>query len=62
MMEIDGPTSVPKKWLFFTNLGQGMSQKVGFLLLCEPILGAGFFYKCWLFQTRNPHLFLFLAF
>ena len=29
-MEIDGLT---KKWLFLTDFGQGLSQKVGFFLL-----------------------------
>ena len=52
----------PKKWLIFTNLGQGLSQKLGFFIVFEPILRAGFLTKCWLFQTRNPPLFLFLAF
>ena len=36
---------VPPKWLIFTNLGQGLSQKVGFFLIFEPILRAGFFDK-----------------
>ena len=42
---IDGPTFVPKI-ANFTNLGQGLSQKVGFFLIFfEPILRAGFFEK-----------------
>ena len=32
-MGIDGPTFVPKKWLFFINLGQDLSSKVGFFLI-----------------------------
>ena len=28
----DGPTFVPKKWLIFTSLGQGLSKKVCFFL------------------------------
>ena len=44
-MGIDGYHLCPKKWLIFTNLGQGLSQKVGFLLIYEPILRAGFFDK-----------------
>ena len=40
-MEIDGP----KKWLFFTNLGQGLSKKVGFFLIFEPNLRASFLHK-----------------
>ena len=35
----------PKKWLFFNNLGQGLSSKVGFFLIVWPILRAGFFDK-----------------
>ena len=35
----------PKKWLFFTNFGQGLSSKVGFFLIFWPILRAGFFDK-----------------
>ena len=31
-----------KKWLFFTKLGKRFSEKVGFSLLFEPILGGGF--------------------
>ena len=34
-----------KKWLFFTNFGQGLSSKVGFFLIFWPILRAGFFDK-----------------
>ena len=48
-MEIDGPTFVPKKWLIFINLGQGLSQRVGCFLIFKPNLQAGFFTKCWLF-------------
>ena len=58
-MRIDGP---PKKWLIVTNLGQSLSQTIGFFLNFEPILRAGIFDKCWLFQTRNPPLSVFLAF
>ena len=32
-MGIDGVPPLSKKWLFFTNLGQGLSSKVGFLLI-----------------------------
>ena len=32
-MGIDGPTFVPKSGYFFTNLGQGLSSKVGFFLI-----------------------------
>ena len=61
-MGIDGLTFVPKKWLVFTNLGKGLSQKVGFFFILVPILRAGFLTKCWLFQTRNQLLSLFTAF
>ena len=39
---IDGPTFVPKKWLIFTDLGQGLSQKVYFFLIFYAILRAVF--------------------
>ena len=44
-MRIDGPTFVPKSGYFFTNSGQGLSQKVGFFSTFEPIFRAGFFDK-----------------
>ena len=31
-----------QNWLFFTNFGKGLSQIVGFFLIFEPILLAGF--------------------
>ena len=34
-----------QKWLIFTSLGQGLSEKVGFFLIFEPILRGGFFDK-----------------
>ena len=51
-----------QNWLIFTDLGQGLSQKVGYFLVFKSTLRAGFLAKCWLFQTRNPPLSLFLAF
>ena len=36
-------SSLSKKWLISTNLGRGLSQKVGFFLSFEPILRTGFF-------------------
>ena len=44
-MEIDGPIFVPKSGYSFTNLGESLSKKVGFLLPFEPILQAGFLDK-----------------
>ena len=43
-MDIDGPTFVPK-WLFFSNLGQSLSQKVGFSSFFYSILEDGFLDK-----------------
>ena len=43
-MRINSPTFVPKG-ANFTNLGQGLSKKVGFFLIFEPVLRAGFFDK-----------------
>ena len=63
---------LPQKWLVFTNLGQGLSQKVGFSVSFEPILYAEFFDKMlspsnkksmfcpcfWLFWLLYFHIFL----
>ena len=43
-MGIDGSIFVPKSG-FFTNLGQGLSQKVGFFLIFQQILRPGFLDK-----------------
>ena len=40
-----GLPSSQKKWPIFTNLGQGLSQKVDFFLIFRPILRPGFFDK-----------------
>ena len=34
-----------KNWLILTNLGQSLSQKVGCVIIVEPILPAGFLHK-----------------
>ena len=34
-----------QKWPIFTNLRKGLSQIIGFFLILEPILRAGFFDK-----------------
>ena len=45
-MDTDFPTFVPKSVaLVFTNLGQGLSQKVRCFLFSEPILRADYFDK-----------------
>ena len=54
-MDIDGPTFVLIV-AFFTNLGQGLSQKVDFFLIFEQVV------RPWLFRTRNPPLSSFLVF
>ena len=41
-MGIDETHLCPKKWLIFTNLGQGLTQEVGFVLILETILRACF--------------------
>ena len=61
-MGIDGPTFVPKSGYFFTNFGQGLSSKVVFFLIFSQFYELALWTKCWLFQTRNPLLSLFLAF
>ena len=35
----------PEKWQIFSKLDQGLSQKVGFFLIFESILRAGFLEK-----------------
>ena len=34
-----------QKWLFFSNLGQGLSQNVGFFFIIYPIFKDGFLDK-----------------
>ena len=51
-----------KNWLIFTNLGQGLSQKLAFVYLSSQCYELAFLKKCWLIQTRNPPLTLFLSF
>ena len=46
----------------FTNLGQSLSEKVGFFKFLSQFYELTFLTKCWLFQTKNPLLSLFLAF
>ena len=58
-MEIDLCT---KKWLAFTNLGQGLSQNVGFFSTFEPYLGAGFPDKMLAFPDKKSTFTLFMAF
>ena len=52
----------PRRWPFFTNLGLGLSSKVFFLLIFTQFYELAFLTKCWLFQTRNPPLSLFMVF
>ena len=59
-MGTDGPTFAPKGADFY--LGQSLSEKVGFLKFLSQLYELNFLTKCWLFQTRNPPLSLFLAF
>ena len=61
-MGIDGPTFIPKSGYFFTNLGQGLSRKVGFFLIFEPILQVGFFDKMLALLNKKSTLALFLVF
>ena len=42
-----------QKLASFTNLGPGLSQKVGFFLIFEPILRAGFFDKMWALPNKK---------
>ena len=61
-MGTDGATFAPKMGLIFTNWGQSLSGKVGFLKFLNQLYELTFLTKCWFFHTRNPPLSLFLAF
>ena len=52
------PPLSEKKWLFFTKLGKRVSEKVGFYLLFEPILGGGFLDQIIASFKQKIHLFL----
>ena len=57
-MGIDGPTFVPKRGYFLLIWVKSWL----FLNFLANFYELTFFIKCWLFQTRNPPLSLFLAF
>ena len=61
-MEIDGPTFVPKSGYFLPILVKVCPQKLAFSSFFGQFYELAFLTKCWLFQTRNPPLSLFLAF
>ena len=47
-----------KKWLNSTNLGQDLSQKVGFFLIFQKILQAGFFDKMLALSNKKSNFVL----
>ena len=47
-----------QKWLISINLGQGFSQKVGFILMFGPILRAGFCVKILAFSNKKSNFVL----
>ena len=55
------PSLSPKVAIFY-YLDQVGPKKVGFFLIFSQFYKLGFLTKCWLFQTRNPPLSLFLVF
>ena len=62
-MGIDGPTFVPKSGYFSLIWVKVCPQKLAFSEFFSQFSGElAFLTKCWLFQTRNPPLSLFLAF
>ena len=61
-MGIDGPTFVPKSGFFLPILVKVCPQKLAFPQFFHQFYELAFLTKCWLFQTRNPPLSLFLAF
>ena len=61
-MGIDGPTFVPKSGYFLLILVKVSPQKLAFPYFFSQFYELAFLTKCWLFETRNPPLSLFLAF
>ena len=61
-MGIDGPTFVPKSGYFLLILFKVCPQKLAFSQFFSQFYELAFLTNCWLFQTRNPPLSLFLAF
>ena len=61
-MGIDGPTFVPKSGYFLLIWVKVCPQKLAFSYFFSQFYEMAFLTKCWLFQTRNPPLSLFLAF
>ena len=61
-MGIDGPTFVPKSGYFLLIWVKVCPQKLAFSQFFSQFNELAFLTKCWLFQTRNPTLSLFLAF
>ena len=60
-MGIDGPTFVPKSGYFLPILVKVCPQKLAFSYFFGQFYELAFLSKCWLFQTRNLPLSLFLA-
>ena len=61
-MEIDGPTFGPKGGYFLLIWVKVSLKQLAFSSFFSQFYELAFQTKCWLFQTRNPLLFLFLAF
>ena len=59
---IDGPTFVPKSGYFLLIWVKVCPQKLAFSQFFSQFHELASLIKCWLFQTRNPPLSLFLAF
>ena len=60
-MWINGPIFVPKRGYFLLIWVKVCPQKLAFLDFFSQFYKLAFLTKCWLFQTRNPPLSLFLA-
>ena len=50
-----------QKWLTFNNLGHCLSEEVGFFLIFEPILRAGFFKKKMLAPSNKKSTFVLVS-
>ena len=57
----NGPTFVPKGGYFLLIWVKVCPQKLAFSQFFSQFYELAFLTKCWLFQTRNPPLSLFLA-
>ena len=61
-IRINGPTFVPKSGYFLLIWVKVCPQMLAFSQFFSQFYMLAFLTKCWLFQTKNPPMYLFLAF